>query len=141
MKRIFSCSEVVIVGKTVDNVSVDPSSDFLAPLWYEEDHNQLCLPRTISQTTTVKPIQIPFNLPKKGGGFVGDKNGKLTIFGNTFELKRQQKLPKNGSFEFSRKNSNFHSKVVNSNYHFIKNQTKNSKNNTFFIKEKPQIKG
>ena len=86
MKRTFSCSEVVIVGKTVDNVSVDPSSDFLAPLWYEEDHNQLCLPRTISQTTTVKPIQIPFNLPKKkGGGFVGDKNGKLTIFGNTFE--------------------------------------------------------
>ena len=65
MKRTFSCSEVVIVGKTVDNVSVDPSSDFLAPLWYEEDHNQLCLPRTISQTTTVKPIQIPFNLPKK----------------------------------------------------------------------------
>ena len=48
---------------------------------------------------------------------------------------------KESSFEFSRKNSNFHSKVVNSNYHFIKNQTKNSKNNTFFIKEKPQIKG
>ena len=42
------------------------SSDSLAPLWYEDDHQQqweYCW-RTINQTTTVNPIQMPFSSQK-----------------------------------------------------------------------------